>query len=269
MLQLLKDLWNKLKRPKLDLVAFPEIFEHFQELLQDHQRVMELIADLGEKSGGEYIFDRKYLIDTTETIQTLLLRMVKGPEPHHLQPLPGPVYHHRPHLHPPGGGTAGAADPVPGDAPGDPSRRCPRTTRNLSAARPMPWASRPEPAPAGAARLCHYYPGLPPLPGAKPPGGAHSRAGWRPGRGGARTRTIPPARSSTAFWRAWCPRKWPAKSAARRKRTGFWAVRSQRLRRRRRAHLCRPAREPAARSRPRACQGLTNKCWPVSILPRP
>lgn len=78
MLQLLKDLWNKLKRPKLDLVAFPEVFEHFQELLQDHQGVMELIADLGEKSGGEYIFDRKYLIDTTETIQNLILHMVKG-----------------------------------------------------------------------------------------------------------------------------------------------------------------------------------------------
>jgi pyruvate,water dikinase len=74
----LQNLWNRISRPKPDLVAFPEIFEHFQALLQDHQRVMELIADLGEKSGGEYIFDRKYLIDTTEEIQTLLLRMVKG-----------------------------------------------------------------------------------------------------------------------------------------------------------------------------------------------
>ena len=78
MLQFLKDLWNKIKRPKPDLVAFPEVFEHFQELLQDHQGVMELIADLGEKSGGEYIFDRKYLIDTTEAIQNLILHMVKG-----------------------------------------------------------------------------------------------------------------------------------------------------------------------------------------------
>ena len=78
MWQVLRDLWNRVGRPKTDLVAFPEIFDHFQSLLQDHQRVMELIADLGEKSGGEYIFDRKYLIDTTEEIQTLLLRMVKG-----------------------------------------------------------------------------------------------------------------------------------------------------------------------------------------------
>jgi pyruvate,water dikinase len=78
MWQVVQNLWKRMHRPKTDLVAFPEIFEHFQELLQDHQRVMERIADLGEKSGGEYIFDRKYLIDTTEEIQTLLLRMVKG-----------------------------------------------------------------------------------------------------------------------------------------------------------------------------------------------
>jgi len=78
MLRFLKDFWKKIKRPKPHLVAFPEIFEHFQELLQDHQRVMELIADLGEKSGGEYIFDRKYLIDTTDEIQNLILHMVKG-----------------------------------------------------------------------------------------------------------------------------------------------------------------------------------------------
>ena len=78
MWQVFQKLWNRISRPKPHLVAFPEIFEHFQALLQDHQRVMELIADLGEKSGGEYIFDRKYLIDATEAMQNLLLRMVKG-----------------------------------------------------------------------------------------------------------------------------------------------------------------------------------------------
>jgi pyruvate, water dikinase len=78
MWQSLKDLWHKIIKPKPHLVAFPEIFDHFQELLQDHQRVMELIADLGEKSGGEYIFDRKYLVDTVAEIQNLLLHMVQG-----------------------------------------------------------------------------------------------------------------------------------------------------------------------------------------------
>ncbi|MGC8603372.1 MAG: PEP/pyruvate-binding domain-containing protein [Desulfomonilaceae bacterium] len=39
---------------------------------------MELIADLGEKSGGDYIFDRKYLVDSIAKLQDLLLRMVNG-----------------------------------------------------------------------------------------------------------------------------------------------------------------------------------------------
>jgi pyruvate,water dikinase len=64
-------------KPKEDLVNFQVVFEHFQELLNDNQRAMELIADLGEKSGGEYIFDRKYLIDVTHELQNLLLRLVK------------------------------------------------------------------------------------------------------------------------------------------------------------------------------------------------
>jgi pyruvate,water dikinase len=78
MLKYLHNLWKRIMRPKPGLVAFPEIFEHFQDLLQNHQRVMELIADLGEKSGGEYIFDRKYLADTVEEMHTLLLHMVQG-----------------------------------------------------------------------------------------------------------------------------------------------------------------------------------------------
>jgi pyruvate,water dikinase len=78
MLHYLHNIWNRIKRRKPSLVAFPEIFERFQELLQNHQRVMELIADLGEKSGGEYIFDRKYLTDTVDEMHTLVLHMVQG-----------------------------------------------------------------------------------------------------------------------------------------------------------------------------------------------
>ena len=74
----LRQLWDKMARPQEDLVDFQVVFEHFQELLSDNQRAMELIADLGEKSGGEYIFDRKYLIDSTFELQNLLLRLVKA-----------------------------------------------------------------------------------------------------------------------------------------------------------------------------------------------
>jgi pyruvate, water dikinase len=75
---ILQSIFQRLFARKRELVAFPQIFEHFQELLQDHQKAMELMADLGEKSGGDYIFDRKYLHDSVRELQTLLLHMVKG-----------------------------------------------------------------------------------------------------------------------------------------------------------------------------------------------
>lgn len=73
-----KKLWGWLFPSKKDLVSFPQVFEQFQVLLENHRQVMELIADLGEKSGGDYIFDRKYLVDIIHDLQDLLLRMVKG-----------------------------------------------------------------------------------------------------------------------------------------------------------------------------------------------
>ena len=58
-------------------MVFREIFELFQQLLRENQRAMELMTDLGEKSGGEYIFDRKYLGDLVEELRDILLRLVK------------------------------------------------------------------------------------------------------------------------------------------------------------------------------------------------
>ncbi|MEW6262321.1 MAG: PEP/pyruvate-binding domain-containing protein [Thermodesulfobacteriota bacterium] len=74
----LKALWAGLFRPPREVAAFPEVFERFQELLQHHQKVMDIITDLGQKSGGDYVFDRKYLNDTVNDLKDLLLRLVKG-----------------------------------------------------------------------------------------------------------------------------------------------------------------------------------------------
>ena len=78
-------MWSRIKKSikrlfprKREKIAFQQVFEQFQILLQNHQDAMELIADLGEKSGGDYIFDRKYLVDSISELQDLLLRMVKG-----------------------------------------------------------------------------------------------------------------------------------------------------------------------------------------------
>jgi pyruvate,water dikinase len=78
LLDSLQNIWKRFFRPKQDLVSFREVFEHFQELLQDHQKVMETIADLGEKSGGDYIFDRKYLNDTVSELHALVLHLVQS-----------------------------------------------------------------------------------------------------------------------------------------------------------------------------------------------
>ena len=74
----LQKLWKKVFKPKEELVTFPVVFEHFQDLLQDHQKVMEIIADLGEKSGGDYVFDRKYLQDSVSELHVLLLHLTQG-----------------------------------------------------------------------------------------------------------------------------------------------------------------------------------------------
>jgi pyruvate, water dikinase len=74
----LKQMFDRVFSREQEPIPFPEIFERFQNmLLQDHHRVMEIMADLGEKSGGDFIFDRKYLQDSVRDLQNILLRMVK------------------------------------------------------------------------------------------------------------------------------------------------------------------------------------------------
>ncbi len=70
--------WKRFRSRESENITFPQIFEQFQALLEYHQKAMEVITDLGEKSGGEYIFDRKYLFDSTRELKDLLLRMVKS-----------------------------------------------------------------------------------------------------------------------------------------------------------------------------------------------
>lgn len=72
-----KEIVDRITPRNSEILTLPQVFEQFQLMLQSHQRAMELIADLGEKSGGDFIFDRKYLFDVAHELQDLLLRMVK------------------------------------------------------------------------------------------------------------------------------------------------------------------------------------------------
>ncbi len=56
--------WSKLfgRRSQPDVVAALRArFESFRELLDNNNRVLELMADAGEKLGGDYLFDMQYL----------------------------------------------------------------------------------------------------------------------------------------------------------------------------------------------------------------
>ncbi len=78
MLGFFKHLFERVFPREQEQIGFPQIFERFQNmLLRDHHSAMEIIADLGEKSGGDYIFDRKYLQDSVSDLRNILLRMVK------------------------------------------------------------------------------------------------------------------------------------------------------------------------------------------------
>jgi pyruvate,water dikinase len=69
---------GRARAPQGGLTDFSAALEHFQELLLDHQQAMQRIADMGEKSGGEYLFDKKYLFDVTGELHGLVLRLVKA-----------------------------------------------------------------------------------------------------------------------------------------------------------------------------------------------
>ncbi|MDD5758898.1 MAG: PEP/pyruvate-binding domain-containing protein [Desulfobulbaceae bacterium] len=47
-----------------------EVFERFQRVLASNNRAMEIIADMGEKLSGAFIFDRQYVVSGTESLTT-------------------------------------------------------------------------------------------------------------------------------------------------------------------------------------------------------
>ncbi len=51
-----------------DMKKFRELFERFQQILTNNNLVLELISELEDKLGGEYIFDINYLKDVTDRL---------------------------------------------------------------------------------------------------------------------------------------------------------------------------------------------------------
>jgi len=57
-----------------DSVPFTDLFVRFHQIMQENNAALELIADMEDKLGGEFVFDRKYLTDNVQKIEDILRR---------------------------------------------------------------------------------------------------------------------------------------------------------------------------------------------------
>jgi pyruvate,water dikinase len=64
--------WKKDKSPS----TVQELFKKFQELLDYNGRALELIADMGEKLSGDYLFDKHYIESVTLELEEVIYKIV-------------------------------------------------------------------------------------------------------------------------------------------------------------------------------------------------
>ncbi|MBW2068736.1 MAG: pyruvate, water dikinase [Deltaproteobacteria bacterium] len=56
--------------------SFVVLFNTFRQILDQNNRVLELIADMGDKLGGEYIFDKQYIISRCGEISDQVYKLI-------------------------------------------------------------------------------------------------------------------------------------------------------------------------------------------------
>jgi pyruvate,water dikinase len=55
---------------------FAVLFSKFQDVLSTNNEVLELIADMGDKLGGDYVFDRQYIFSICERLSNLIHKLI-------------------------------------------------------------------------------------------------------------------------------------------------------------------------------------------------
>ena len=59
---------------KSSSLSFNDLFVRFHQILEENTKALEIITDMEDKLGGEYVFDRKFLEDTVQDIKAVILR---------------------------------------------------------------------------------------------------------------------------------------------------------------------------------------------------
>ncbi len=57
-------------------LPFTALFSRFQKILELNNRVLELMADMGDKLGGDYVFDRQYIESTCQQMSDLVSKLI-------------------------------------------------------------------------------------------------------------------------------------------------------------------------------------------------
>ncbi len=73
---IIKKLWKGLGLKKKPLPSFREIFHHFQEIIEENNRSLELMANMGEKLSGEFIFDSHFIEEATKDLADSVYKMI-------------------------------------------------------------------------------------------------------------------------------------------------------------------------------------------------
>ena len=55
---------------------FAKLFKKFQNILAANNASLELIADMGDKLSGEYVFDRQYILSTYDQLKNQIYRLI-------------------------------------------------------------------------------------------------------------------------------------------------------------------------------------------------
>ena len=55
-------------------MPFSDLFVRFHQVLEENTKAMEIIMEMEDKLGGEYVFDRKFLEDMVQDIKAVMLR---------------------------------------------------------------------------------------------------------------------------------------------------------------------------------------------------
>ncbi|MDD2464456.1 MAG: PEP/pyruvate-binding domain-containing protein [Desulfobulbus sp.] len=63
-------------RPSREVLPFTVLFKKFQSILERNNLILELMADMGDKLGGEYIFDGHYIAEASEKLGDYIFKLI-------------------------------------------------------------------------------------------------------------------------------------------------------------------------------------------------